>query len=88
MKKYLILMLLCPLASYATDKHLPAPIVRTVYVEETKHDGYVVGALIGAGVTYWLMHRRAKRSRPVVVVPPTCPQPSEREQRIEAACGK
>jgi len=58
--------------SWATDKHLPNPIVRTetVYVHDTDRDGYLVGALIGAGVTYWIMHRRAKRNRPLV---PACP---------------
>ena len=60
----------------ATDKQLPKPIVRTetIYLHDKDRDGYLVGALIGAGVTYWRMHRRAKRRPPEVrVVPAECP---------------
>ncbi len=76
MKWILIVALGFSSTSWATGKHLPSPIVRTetVYVHDTDRDGYLVGALIVAGVTYWLMHRRAKRRSPDVrIVPAECP---------------
>lgn len=49
------------------------------------HDGYLVGALIGAGITYWIMRRKAKRHGltrecPIVQCPvmPTCETQTER----------
>lgn len=103
MKLFAILALAIALPVHATDKHIPkAPIeTRTVVVTEKDHDGYLVGALIGAGVTYWIMHRRAKRHAPpaqVRIVPAECPAVvcptitaetcAEPVRRAEAACGK
>lgn len=71
-----VLALSLSLPVWATDKHVPKPIVRTetVYVHDKDHDGYLVGALIGAGVALWMHHRRAKRRPPDVrIVPAECP---------------
>lgn len=86
-------ILACSLAfapmARATDKPQIIPPPKTVVVTETKRD--YSAALIGAGITYWLMRRHAKRNRPEpIVVQRECPvlPPTEREQRIVEECGK
>jgi hypothetical protein len=72
-------------AALATDKPQFVPPPKTVVVVEKDRD--YSAALIGAGITYWLMRRAHKRRKPLVLVPPSCPT-DERERRIVEACGK
>lgn len=70
--------------AFATNKPPSKPPV--VIVEKERDYS---AALIGAGITAWIMHRRAKRQRPepLVVVPPTCPA-EEKLERVLELCGK
>lgn len=91
MRMLLLLALLVSSSSWATDKHVPknplSPTPTIIYRSGEDHG--VAGLLIGAGITAWLMHRRAK-NRAVPPVTLTCPEPRdvERERRIEQACAK
>jgi hypothetical protein len=79
------------LPAYAGKKHIPrnpltppAPIVQS-----GDDDNDVLAVLAAAGITYWVMHRRAKRRAPpppVTVVPPVCPEPDVRIERVLEAC--
>lgn len=73
---------------YATEKPkiVPPPVV----IVEKERD--YTAALVGAGVTYWLMRRRAKQRQPepLVLVPPepSCPTTEERVERVLELCSK
>jgi hypothetical protein len=62
--------------AHATDDHH-----RTKAVIVEKHDHALVGGLIGAGITYWLMHRYHKRHE---VKPTVCE--TEQTERILTEC--
>lgn len=90
MRMLLLAALLSAGPSWATEKHIPKNPLSpppTTNIYQSGEDHGVEGLLIGAGVAFWLMHRRAKhRAAPPVTL--TCPEPNERERRIEQACGK
>lgn len=68
------LAIVLALPALATN-HIPTPTkdrIVEVYRDSTRDA--LVGAAIGAGITYWIMHRRAKRRPPDVrIVPAECP---------------
>lgn len=93
MRMLLLLALLCASSSWATDKHVPKnPLSPTpTIISRSGEDHGVAGLLIGAGITAWLMHRRAKRHQPhvVTVAPPVCEdKTAEIERRVQLACAK
>ena len=77
--KHLILLaaIALSLPAYATDKHRhekPAPVI------VHRHEHAAVGALVGAGITYWLMRRHARRHPKHAVCS------AEREDRAYSTC--
>ncbi len=82
MKRSIVLLVslaLCSpvLATGGKDKKHPQPGPPTV-IHESDSDGAALGALVGAGIVWWVMRRRAKRQRPVpapIAAPPTCDCP-------------
>lgn len=93
MRMLLLLALLVSSSSWATDKHTPKnPLSPTpTIISQSGDDHGVAGLLIGAGITAWLMHRRARRHQPpvVTVATPVCEdRTAEIERRVQAVCGK
>lgn len=74
------------MAASATGDHHSTP-PKIVVVE--KHDHAAVGALIGAGITYWLVQRHKRRQeRPLVIIPAQRSEEcSATVERVIAACG-
>lgn len=85
-----LLMVTLALPAWSTDKHIPKnPLEpKPMQFDSDDNDGELLALATGAAITWWIMHRRAKRRQPepVVVVPPSCPEPSERETRILETC--
>jgi hypothetical protein len=76
-------------AAYATKPQRPPEPKPPIVIVE-KDTNYAAGALIGAGIGYWL-HRRAKKHRQPLVLtpqPPVCPTTDERLERVLEQCGK
>lgn len=96
----MLLASLLACASVCATEEVPKPKKPPTVVVVEKNEHAAVGALIGAGITYWLMRRHHKRHAPTVVDPaPTCgPQVQqlqetvrvveERLGRAVASCGK
>lgn len=75
MKIVLALIALTAGPALATNHVVPTPPkerIVEVYRDSTRDA--LVGGLIGAGIAYWIMHRRAKHRAPEVrIVPAECP---------------
>jgi hypothetical protein len=75
----LTLLLLSATASADGKKFVPEHYPQTRVIVEHQHDGAGY-ALVGAAVTWWLLHRREKRHHVT-----TC---ELRDERLREACGK
>jgi hypothetical protein len=71
------------MASETDDRYHKPPQV--IHVEHNDNDA-LVGVLIGAGITYWLVHRH-KRQRPLVLIPPRTAECAPTVERVLDACG-
>lgn len=76
-----------PYPAFATDDghhHTPPKVI---VVERRDHDA-LVGALIGAGITYWLVQRHKRRQeRPLVIIQPQSEECSATVERVLESCG-
>jgi hypothetical protein len=77
--RYLLLLALLPFAAWATDKGHQHHNTTTVIIHEHRGNE-AAAALIGAGITYWLVRRHHKR-QPVAL---TCPE--DRAERTLREC--
>jgi hypothetical protein len=66
------------------NKDVPPKVV----IVEDHDDNALVGALIGAGITYWIMHRRHKKNTPVIPPTPVCETKVVTERIFEACVAK